>query len=143
MNQISKMNRVVWGLVGLLSSVMLILACCAGCKTPDGSTNAGVVASVIVGDPTQRPAALVRYDANTFVAWGEQAYVSEIYIEQTGLPLWIQGGDAHVAIVKVRKPEFSWKGAPGDILPAEAAVLFRAAEIQAWRLHFEPKMVTP
>ncbi len=115
---------------------MLLLLC--ACTAPSGATSAGVVASLTVGQPNLRPDPLVRYNANVFVGWGSREYIAEIFIEATGLPLYLELGAANVAVVRVRKPELLWKGKVGDALPAAARPLFRQAEVDAWGLTFEP-----
>lgn len=119
-------------LVLLLAVLACILA--SGCKGPGGVKTAGVVASATFGPVGEKPATLIRYDGNTFVAWSSVEYVAELYIQATGMPLLIYAGKESTAIVKVNDPPFQWEGKFGDPLPSQAASQFRGAEIEAWNL---------
>lgn len=135
---IKKQNRIAFVVLVIAVAAALAFAL-AGCQSP--TQGAGVVASVHVGEPGEKPAALVRFDGNTFVAWGSQAYVGEAFVQATGLPVYIYAGMASTAVVKVAKPGYSWQGAVGDMLPAQAQSMFRASEIQAWGLTFHAPTV--
>lgn len=115
---------------------LLLLALCS-CKSMGGGSPAGVVGSVILDPTNSTPSALIRYDGNTLVAWGEAELQAEVYLEASGFPVLLRTVQADKVLVHVRKPEFSWEGKVGDPLPQECAHLFRVGEAAAWGLTFQ------
>lgn len=119
-------------LLGMLSSCSLL-----------GGGEPVAIASVAAYDaanpPGEKPAAIVRWDGNTFVAWGSGGATGEIMQPVTFLPLWGPVSvDKGFAYVKVNDPPFEWKGSIHDPLPAQALGAFRPAEIEAWGLNPPP-----
>lgn len=133
-------NRTGW-IVGFgvtIALVVFLVWLVTGCAAlGGGSQGVGVVASASVAG-IGRPTFLARYDGNTFVAWSGAAATAEVFGEATGFPLYGPTiVDAQTVVVHVRKPEFRWKGAPGDDMPLAARVLFRESEVVAWGLKFQ------
>lgn len=122
----------------LCVSICLVLAACVG---PGGGSQLGVVGSVQAGssDPSGRPALLVRYDGDVFVAWAEGSAQASLFWRGSDPraypvpPRSIEGGKS---VVRVNSLDQQWEGKLGDPLPVWCRELFSTDEVVAWNLQF-------
>lgn len=123
-------------------SVLLCLLVTA-CRAPGGGAalDLGVVGSVQAGssDTEGRPALLVRYDGDVFVAWAEGRAEASLFWRDSDPrtypvpPRAIAGGRA---VVRVNSLDQQWEGQLGDPLPIWCRPLFSPEEVIAWNLQF-------
>lgn len=123
----------------LLSLLCLLLF--VACGAPGGGVDLGVVGNVTASstDPQARPAMLVRYDGDAFVAWAEGRAEASLFWRDSSPrtypvpPRTIEGGRA---VAHSTSLDLKWEGAAGDPLPLWCRPLFDAGEIEAWDLEF-------
>lgn len=119
-------------------AAFLLFFALVGCNsTGDGGGLPAVAALNITSTDGTQLTGTVRYDGNTFLAYGVTNAQAELWLKANGMP--ILGPvvfDERSAYLKVNKPSFKWKGDLTQPFPAQARVLFRESEIAFYQLPF-------
>lgn len=114
---------------------------CAAAGAGGQPFDLGVVGSVTAAsDQAQsKPALLVRYDGDIFVAWAQGAAEAALFWRQSDPrayavpPRVITGGRV---IVRVRSHDVTWEGGFDDRLPVLCRPVFSQQEIDDWGIEF-------
>lgn len=113
------------------------MSSCSGLGSKQPLPDLGVTGRAVVYGPEGEgalPIALVAYDANTLVAWGDAKIQAELFLKVTGgdvvPPASVGAGKA---TVRNRAAGVDWSG---DIsakqLPAIASMAFKPGEVERW-----------